>query len=160
MTWSASSAPPWRGLTRSLTCPDATDCYAASQGSVYQTKDGGQTWAQVSTSGLPGPSASSSRWNFLHMSCASTSSCWRSGASNLPANPRSLRAFFSIGQAQGLLASTADGGATWALSTPPAHVGGVADVTCPDTTTCFALGIEQTGSARSDFKVVLLSNAS
>jgi hypothetical protein len=93
------------------------------------------------------------------MSCASSSSCWLSGASKLPANPRSLRAFFSIGQAHGLLASTADGGAAWALSMPPAGVGGVADITCPDTTTCFALGIKQTGSAPSDFKVVLLTNA-
>jgi hypothetical protein len=48
-----------------------------------------------------------------------------------PANPRSLRKFYSIGQAQGLLASTADGGATWALSKPPAGVGGVTDVPCP-----------------------------
>jgi len=158
-TWSASSAPPGT-LTRSLTCPDAADCYAPSLAAVYQTKDGGQAWSRVSTSGLPGPSGSSSRWNFLHMTCASSSSCWLSGASSLPANPGSLRAFFSIGQAQGLLASTADGGATWALSRLPAGVGGVADVTCPDTTTCFALGIKQTGSAPSDFKVVLLTNAS
>ena len=157
-TWAASSAP-WKGLTRSLTCPDSADCYTATLGAVYQTKDGGQAWSRVSTSGLPGPSGSSSRWNFLAVSCASSSSCWLSGASNLPANPRSLRAFFSIGRAQGLLASTADGGASWALSTPPAGVGGVADVTCPGTTTCFALGIKQTGSAPSDFKVVLLTNA-
>jgi photosystem II stability/assembly factor-like uncharacterized protein len=158
-TWSASPAPP-RALTWSLTCPDAADCYAAIENAVYQTKDGGQAWSRVSTSGVPGPSGSSSRWNFLAMSCASSSSCWLSGASKLPANPASERAFFSIGQAQGLLASTTDGGATWALSKPPAGVGGVADVTCPDTTTCFALGIKQTGSASSDFKVVLLTNAS
>lgn len=157
-TWAASSAP-WKGLTRSLTCPGAADCYAATLGAVYQTKDGGQAWSRVSTSGLPGPSGSSARWNFLAVSCASSSSCWLSGASKLPANPRSLRAFFSIGQAHGLLASTADGGAAWALSMPPAGVGGVADITCPDTTTCFALGIKQTGSAPSDFKVVLLTNA-
>jgi len=158
-TWSASSAPP-RTLTWSLTCPDAADCYASTAGAMYQTTDGGQAWSRVSTSGLPGPSGSSSRWSFLAMSCASSSSCWLSGASKLPASPASERAFFSIGQAQGLLASTADGGATWALSKAPAGVGGVADVTCPDTTTCFALGIKQTGSAPSDFKVVLLTNAS
>jgi photosystem II stability/assembly factor-like uncharacterized protein len=157
-TWAASSGL-WKGLTRSLTCPDSADCYAAALGAVYQTKDGGRVWSPVSTSGLPGPSDSSSRWNFLAMSCASSSACWLSGASKLPANPRSLRAFFSIGQAQGLLASTADGGATWALSMPPAGVGGVADVTCPDTTTCFALGIKQVGSAPNDFTVVLLTNA-
>ena len=93
------------------------------------------------------------------MSCASSSSCWLSGASNLPANPASERAFFSIGQAHGLLASTANGGATWAVSMPPAGLSRVVDVTCPDTTTCFALGIKQTGSAPSDFKVVL-TNAS
>jgi len=157
-TWAASSAQ-WKGLMRKLSCPDSADCYAATLGTVYQTTDGGQAWSRVNTSGLPGPSRSSSRWNFLAVSCASSSSCWLSGASKLPANPGSLRAFFSIGQAQGLLASTANGGATWALSRPPNGVGGVADVTCPDTTTCFALGIAQTGSARGDFKVVLLTNA-
>jgi photosystem II stability/assembly factor-like uncharacterized protein len=157
-TWSASPAPP-RALTWSLTCPDATDCYAAIENAMYETKDGGRAWSRVSTSGLPGPSGSSSRWSFLAMSCASASSCWLSGASKLPASPASEWAFFSIGQAQGLLASTADGGATWALSMPPAGVGGIADVTCPSTTTCFALGIKQPGSAPSDFKVVLLTNA-
>jgi len=39
-------------------------------------------------------------------------------------------------------------------------VGGVGDVACPDTSTCFALGVEQTGSAPSDSEVVLLTNAS
>jgi photosystem II stability/assembly factor-like uncharacterized protein len=165
-TWSASAAPPNAdaGQVTSLTCPDATDCYAAATGAVFQTEDGGQTWSQVSTSGLPGPSGSSSGWNFVSMSCATSSSCWVTGAANpasppASANPASAQAF-SIGQAQGLLASTADGGTTWALSAPPAGVGGVIDVTCPDTSACFALGVEQTGSAPSDSEVVLLTNAS
>jgi photosystem II stability/assembly factor-like uncharacterized protein len=165
-TWSASSAPPNAdaGQVTSLTCPDATDCYALSPSAVFQTTDGGQTWDQVSTSGLPGPS---SGWNFISMSCATSSSCWLTGAgapANPPANsstpPGGAVRAVSIGQAQGLLASTADGGSTWALSTPPAGVGGVIDVACPDTSTCFALGVEQTGPAPSDSEVVLLTNAS
>ena len=105
------------------------------------------------------------------MSCATSSSCWLTGAGG-PANPApnsptpqtthsgGALAAFSIGQAQGLLASTADGGSTWARSTVPAGVGGVIDVSCPDTSTCFALGVKQTGSAPSDSEVVLLTNAS
>jgi photosystem II stability/assembly factor-like uncharacterized protein len=174
-TWSASAAPPSAdyGQVTSLTCPDATDCYAAATGAVFETADGGQSWAPVSTSGLPGPSGSSPGWNFTSMSCATSSSCWLTGAAQPQPGPnsstpqsgtprsaaRGAGRAFSIGQAQGLLASTADGGSTWALSTPPAGVGGVIDVTCPDTTTCFALGVEQTGSAPSDSEVVLLTNA-
>jgi photosystem II stability/assembly factor-like uncharacterized protein len=161
-TWSASSAPPnaLAAPTSSLTCPDAADCYAVATGAVFQTEDGGRTWRQVSTSGLPGsPSGSSPGWNFISMSCATSSSCWLTGAAS-PASPPTSAQAFSIGQAQGLLASTADGGSTWALSTVPAGVGGVIDVTCPDTSTCFALGVEQTGSAPSQSEVVLLTNAS
>ncbi len=168
-TWSVSSAPPDAdtGQVTSLTCPDATGCYALSPSAVFKTEDGGQTWGQVSTSGLPGPSG----WNFTSMSCATSSSCWLTGAGG-PANPATdsptpqtthsggALAAFSIGQAQGLIASTADGGSTWTLSTAPAGVGGVIDVSCPDTSTCFALGVKQTGSAPSDSEVVLLTNAS
>jgi photosystem II stability/assembly factor-like uncharacterized protein len=160
-TWSASTAPPSAdaGQVTSLTCPDATDCYAVSTGAVFATEDGGQTWAPVSTSGLPGPPGSSPGWNFISMSCATSSSCWLTGAAQ-PEPSSSANQAFSIGQAAGLLASTADGGSTWALSTPPAGVGGVIDVTCPDTTTCFALGVEQTGPAPSDSEIVLLTNSS
>jgi photosystem II stability/assembly factor-like uncharacterized protein len=161
-TWSASPAPPYGGFGTSLTCPDAADCYVLSPSAVFETEDGGQAWHQASTSGLPGTSGSSSGWNFISMSCATSSSCWLTGAGpsaspsvNSP-TPHSI----SIGQAQGLLASTADGGSTWALSTEPAGVGGVIDVSCPDASTCFALGVEQTGSAPSDSEVVLLTNAS
>ncbi len=163
-TWSASLAPPSAadGQVTSLTCPDATDCYAVATAAVFETVDGGQTWHKVSTSGLHAPSASYHGWGFGSMSCASSSSCWLAGAA-LP-DPRTSftkrQEFSGIGQAEGLLASTADGGSTWALSTPPAGVGGVIDVTCPTTTTCFALGVEQTGSAPSDSEVMLLTNAS
>jgi len=162
-TWSASSAPPDAnaGQVTSLTCPAATDCYAAATGAVFQTQDGGQTWAPVSTSGLPGPSGSSQGWNFTSMSCATSSSCWLTGAAMPTPSPSSTgQQAIGIGQAQGLLASTADGGSTWALSTAPSGVGGVIDITCPDTTTCFALGVEQTGPASSDSEVVLLTSAS
>jgi photosystem II stability/assembly factor-like uncharacterized protein len=170
VTWSASPAPPNAGFVTSLTCPNAADCYVLSASAVFETKDGGQAWAQVSTSGLPGPSGSPPGWNFISMSCATSSSCWLTGAgpaanpavsSSTPptASPGQAQEAFSIGQAQGLLASTADGGSTWALSTVPAGVGGVIDVACPDTSTCFALGIEQTGTAPGNSEVVLLTNA-
>jgi photosystem II stability/assembly factor-like uncharacterized protein len=163
-TWSASSSPPNAdaGQVTSLTCPDATDCYAAATGGVFATADGGQTWDPVSTSGLPGPSGSYHGWGFSSMSCATSSSCWLTGGAMPEPSPSSTgqQQVIGIGQAEGLLASTADGGSTWALSPAPSGVGGVIDVTCPDTTTCFALGVEQTGPAPSDSEVVLLTNAS
>jgi len=163
-TWSASSAPPSAGAGQinSLTCPDATGCYVAATGAVFETQDGGQTWAQVSTtSQLPGPSGSYNGWGFTSISCATSSLCWLTGAAMPQPSPGSSgQQPIGIGQAQGLLASTADGGSTWALSAPPAGVGGVIDVTCPDSTTCFALGVEQTGPAPSNSEIVLLTNAS
>jgi photosystem II stability/assembly factor-like uncharacterized protein len=170
-TWTASPAPPDTGSVTSLTCPDATDCYALSSSAVFETEDAGQTWHEVSTSGLPGQTGSPSGWNLISISCATSSSCWLTGAgapANPPANSPTQHATssgqagqaLSIGQARGLLASTADGGSTWALSTAPSGVGGVIDVACPDTSTCFALGVEQTGSAPSGSEAVLLTNAS
>jgi len=162
--WSASSAPPV-GVS-SLSCPGDTDCYALAPSAVFETEDGGQTWDQVKTSGLPGPS---SGWNFISMSCASSSSCWLTGAgtpASRPANSSAQRSSspghalrsVSVGQARALLASTVDSGASWAVSTAPARVGGVIDVSCPNTSTCFALGAEQNGSAPGHIKVVLLTN--
>jgi photosystem II stability/assembly factor-like uncharacterized protein len=165
-TWSASSAPPSAGygLISSLTCPDATNCYAIATGAVFETRDGGQTWGRVRTSGLPAPSGPYHGWGFGSISCASSSSCWLTGAAMPKPGARDTgrqqQQYIGIGQAEGLLASTADGGSSWVLSTPPAGVGGVIDVTCPDTTACFALGVRQTGSAPSDSEVVLLTNAS
>jgi photosystem II stability/assembly factor-like uncharacterized protein len=164
-TWSASAAPPTAGAGQItvLTCPDATSCYAAATGAVFRTADGGQTWARVSTtSKLPSAPASYNGWGFSSMSCATSSSCWLTGAALPKPHPSSTgqSQAVGVGQAEGLLASTADAGATWAQSTVPAGVGGVIDVTCPDTTTCFALGVEQTGHAPSQSKVVLLTNAS
>ena len=164
-TWSASSRPPHGAVVTSLTCPDATDCFALSPSAIVETQNGGQSWHTVSTAGLRGPSGSSSGWGFISLSCANSSSCWLTGAGG-PSNRSATsansaaRQSISIGQVQGLLASTADGGSTWAMSKVPAGVGGVIDVTCPQPSTCFALAVEQTGSARSDSTVVLLTNAS
>ncbi len=157
-TWSASSVPPGAGVM-SLTCPDATDCYAMAFTAVYRTTDGGQAWSQVATSGLR---SSVSGGNFDSISCAASSSCWLAGAGAPASRPTNSRTqhFVSIAQAKPLLASTADGGATWTVSSVPAGVGGLLDVTCPDTSTCFALGAEQDASAPGHMEVVLLTNAS
>jgi photosystem II stability/assembly factor-like uncharacterized protein len=165
-TWSAPSAPrasrpganPHLLVARSLTCPDAADCYAIGGSTVDRTEDGGQTWHRVSTSGLPGPSGRSRGWTFFSMSCATSSSCWLSGYA-IPANPPSIWDLSSFGQVEGLLASSADGGSTWVLSRLPAGVRAVIKVSCPDTGTCFALAVKRTGPAPSDVKVVLLTNA-
>ena len=165
--WTASTPPPnGQWYATSLTCPDSDDCYATAFPStaLYETHDGGQTWGQVSTAELAGPSESGATWSFNSMSCASASSCWLA-ASAMPPAPQpatnsAIHEQVSIGQMEGLLASTTDGGSTWASSTLPAGVGGVIDVTCPSTSTCYALGVEQTGPAPGDSEIVLLTNAS
>ncbi len=157
-TWSASPAPP--AGANSLTCPDASRCYALSQSAVFETDDSGRTWNRLRTSGLPNASSPSSAWDFTSLACASSASCWLTGAGPTARPParRSAERFVTIAQAQGLLASTVDSGATWTLSAPPPGVGGVLDVACPSASTCFALGAEHSNSAAGRMKVVLLTN--
>jgi hypothetical protein len=91
------------------------------------------------------------------MSCPTSSYCWLSGA--LISLPALENQPVTVGNAhvKGLLAMTHDQGQSWQTVTvpPSVDVGPVPAISCPDSTTCFALGYRRAASGPSTF--VLLS---
>ena len=156
-TWVGAAVPSDVGTLGSVTCSDGSDCVATVAGGggptasdLVATTDSGTTWTQVPAVGLPTSVV-------LGLSCPTSAYCWLSGALI------SLRALetepVAVGNAQvkGLLAMTHDGGQSWqTVVVPPSlHVGPVPAISCPDATTCFALGYQRAASGPATF--VLLS---
>jgi hypothetical protein len=155
-TWSPASLPAGVGPVTSLSCSEASDCFATSfggdsdgqgQSPVIVTSDGGRSWSATGTGGLPDSLLTS-------ISCPSSSYCWVSGVV-VPAGSGNAITF---ADAEGLLAMTADSGQSWQTAQVPEGIRAVGRVSCPDATTCFALGFEKEASGQGSF--VLLSYAS
>ena len=166
-TWSQGSLPSGIHGVWSMSCGDRIDCIAdamsfpasrstprrCSEGSycptavtdVIMTTDGGHTWTIAShfpSGALP------------TMSCVTASTCWAAGSTlDVPGG------FLTIdgpqGQQKPVLESTEDQGQTWQASELPTGYGitGVGNVSCSDTTSCFAIG-------QSDRGLVFLSYGS
>ena len=117
---------------------------------VLTTSDGGATWTAESVTGLPDSLLAS-------ISCPAASSCWLGGT--VPPAGGGSGTPVAIGKGQGLLAWSGDGGSTWQRATVPAGVGPITDVTCPYTTTCYALGFVPSPSGMGPGEVVLLSTS-
>jgi photosystem II stability/assembly factor-like uncharacterized protein len=164
-SWEVATLPAGTGPLRSISCPTSSDCVAASidagdpgaGGLLLHSSDGGMTWSEESAIGLPSSLLDT-------ISCPSASDCWLGGVVR-PAGddgPAILAA-----DAHGLLAWTSDGGSTWQQASAPQGVGPISSVTCPDTSTCYALGLEPAsaisgnGAAPGDLPgtVVLLSTS-
>jgi hypothetical protein len=96
----------------------------------------------------------------MDVSCMSAISCWVSGA--LVPKPIAWGQDFALAMSRvhGLLAVTDDQGQSWqtVAPSPSLDIGAVPAVSCPDPTTCFALGYQHTGSGPGGF--VLLSEGS
>lgn len=137
-SWEAAALPAGAGPLLSVTCPTSSHCLAVSLNvadpgageTLLVSSNGGRDWSAQGASGLPSALLST-------VSCSSSSGCWLAGALR-PAGGAAL-----VGSdGQGLLAWTDDAGSNWHQVTVPAGVGPVLDVTCPSTTTCYALGME------------------
>jgi photosystem II stability/assembly factor-like uncharacterized protein len=152
-TWSSASVPAGVGALASIACSNASDCYAtvfgASPGDgsgglapsgVLATADGGQSWSETNSGELPNSLLTS-------ISCPSTSYCWASGVTV----PSGTGSAISFADAEGLLATTTDAGQSWQTAPLPESVRAVAQVSCPDTTTCFALGFDKPESGGGSF---------
>jgi photosystem II stability/assembly factor-like uncharacterized protein len=123
-TWTKRTAP--NTFYATVECTDAQHClalaYLVGTGAVTaMTDDGGATWtnraSNLTTSGA--------------LSCADRLTCWTVGPP---------------GNSSPTAAVTTDGGVTWTPQTVPgrpgasAVYGGLADIDCPTTTTCVAVG--------------------
>ena len=125
-TWTADATQFNQALTQ-VTCPSSTVCYAAGdRGTVLASSDGGVTWSQTaSADGNP----------IYGLSCPTTSTCY---------------AVDNYAHVE----TTTNGGATWTLSSTPVTTPGVNvpgsggpnpfaglfGVSCPQATTCVAVG--------------------
>jgi photosystem II stability/assembly factor-like uncharacterized protein len=150
-TWSSATVPTGTRAMTSLSCSDASHCFATSFGGadstpsdVLITTDGGQSWSSTDTGGLPLSILTS-------VSCPTSSYCWASGV----IVPSGTGNAISFADAQGLLASSTDQGQSWQTAQLPSDIRAVAGLSCPDTTTCFALGFDKPAFGNGSF--VLLS---
>lgn len=141
VSWSPSVIPQGSKGFRDLSCSNATDCVAsASLGSrslVYVSTNGGQTWLPQVGSGFP------RKWVGGIAACFSSSHCWFSGGIFRG------RPTVEIENTTGLIALTTNGGRSWQRAHLPAGVQFVAGLSCPDSSTCFALAYKTFGQAGS-----------
>jgi photosystem II stability/assembly factor-like uncharacterized protein len=157
-TWTGAVVPPDIGTLGSVSCSDGSDCLATvaggggpTAGNLLATTDWGTTWTRVAATGLPTSVV-------LGMSCPTNSYCWLSGALiSLRALESGAPVAVGNDQVKGLLALTHDQGQSWQTVAVPTSldVGPVPAISCPDATTCFALGYQRTASGPATF--VLLS---
>ena len=139
VTWATASLPTQSlttlgALTR-LSCANASDCIAsffgkggAARRNVLVSRDGGESWSQPGASGLGDDFISG-------VSCPTALQCWASGI----ALPDKSGTPGPVLAREGMISSTSDGGETWQNAQLPAGVGPVADISCPTTTSCYAL---------------------
>ncbi len=114
-----SDGPP------ALDCPTVSTCLLSSQATVFVTHDGGDNWAStnLATTGVPGPIG-----ELDSFSCPLPSNCTVVGF---------------VGDSQStvpLVATTGNGGDSWALRTAPEAAGILSAVSCLSALDCVAVG--------------------
>jgi hypothetical protein len=125
------------GPSSSLSCTPGGTCLtgafdpAATSQVINSSSDGGATWSQTPAAGLP-------EGAILGLSCPGAGVCWATGVTSTAAMTSSV----SLNDT-GFAAMTTDGGATWQDVQLPSSVAAVLDVSCPTTSTCFAVGVPQ-----------------
>ena len=141
-TWSTATVPAGFGPSTAIWCSsDGSNCLAVAfyttpasplASSVLTSTDGGRTWAEAGAGGPPFSILTS-------LSCVTSSYCWTSGLT--------LDATSVSRPRQPLLAMTTDAGQSWQAAQLSASLNLIAvpAVSCPDATTCFAIGIQDTG---------------
>ncbi|MGO9343195.1 MAG: WD40/YVTN/BNR-like repeat-containing protein [Acidimicrobiales bacterium] len=156
-TWTAATLPPGLGPLGSWSCADATDCVASffgddgSSSEIVVSTDGGRSWSEADASGLPAAF-------LMGVSCPTASECWAGGldrASGGSGGSGAIAVKLGPG-AQGVVASTADGGQTWQSAQLPEGVMAVVSIACPSDTGCYAMAI-QSPTQGSQASLVLLA---
>ncbi len=159
-TWASATLPSGPGPLSSVSCGDPTDCVASffgddgSSTEILASTDGGQSWSEANASGLPAAFVTG-------VSCPTASVCWagglnRASGGSAGSGPIAIK----LGpDAEGVVASTADGGQTWQSAQLPEGVLAVLDITCPSGTNCYALAI-QSPSPGAQASFVLLAYGS
>lgn len=156
-TWDTSAVPSGLGPLSSMSCADPTNCVASffgddgSASEILTSTDGGQSWSVAGASGLPAAFVTA-------VSCPTASACWAGGIARASGgrDGSGLIAIKLGPGAEGIVASTTDGGQSWQSQQLPQGVLLVLDVSCPSDSTCYALAA-QSGPKGSPASFVLLA---
>jgi photosystem II stability/assembly factor-like uncharacterized protein len=163
MTWHSGQVPTADTLT-SLSCADPLNCLAVESTTIttgspapaayaltdtfIKTSDGGQTWTAT-------PGNRPDQWALSAISCPTALECWATGGSHPPDASTS-----TYGTWRGFVLTTNDGGRTWNPIELPQYealpITAVTSLSCPDSTTCFALASDPTNQAGSRNQLVLV----
>ena len=154
-SWAPATVPSGFSTGYDFSCGDATNCMAvgttpSSYSVVIVSTDGGQVWSEASSP--PGPAKA----EFLNwISCPTSSSCWVTGG-GLPSTQGTSGNPVAAADAHAFVAETTDLGQSWQFAQLPAGVDAVGNLSCPDATTCYALGAQKQPSGVNS--LVLLSD--
>jgi photosystem II stability/assembly factor-like uncharacterized protein len=159
-TWTTPTLPPGLGPLSSVSCANSADCTATffgdegSSSEVLVSTDGGQSWSEASASGLPAAVVTG-------LSCPAASECWAGGIARAEGGSGGLGPIaVKLGPgADGIVASTADGGQTWQNQQLPQGVLAVFDIACPNDASCYALAVQSPSSGSQASFVLLAYNS-
>jgi photosystem II stability/assembly factor-like uncharacterized protein len=122
-----------------LSCSSPRACMAVSsppfggQGTaLFASRNEGESWSTVEAQGLPAGEA------FLGLACPTASECWMSG--NVPVHLRDGTTV--LGTAGTTVLSSTNGGLTWQSTALPKGITGIASLSCPNPSTCFAVAVK------------------
>ena len=115
-TWTPSALPAQAG-TEEIACPSTSTCFLLSYRTVFMTTDGGSTW-----SSKPLPSGA---YGYA-MACPSAATCYVAGQDT---------------NGNGVVFATTDSGSTWATGPVAASSPVMGYISCPTSSTCFAVGV-------------------
>jgi photosystem II stability/assembly factor-like uncharacterized protein len=127
-SWSIASVPMGIHGWNAISCWNPSNCLAVTTNQeggadqVLTSSDSGATWANLDSTGL-------SKGFLWDLSCVDSSEC--------------------MGIVGGILASSSNGGQTFTVATMPPGVGPVFNVSCPNTTNCYALASQTEQGGRS-----------
>lgn len=159
-SWSQAVTPTGFGEVGSVSCVASGQCLASSDqgdntGADYvESSDGGATWSQVNAAGLSDDFG-------MGLTCPTASTCWADGASATPipdTQPGSVAGEDQLTDVSGLVAYTTDGGQSWQSASLPPNVQDVFDISCPSSTTCFALAVDTSTVAGTSGTPYLITN--
>ena len=133
-TWVQQAVPAGTGSVSSVSCVNASDCWAVSTaapgGGVLVTSDGGASgWSAQSVPVQNGDTSG----NLTGISCADTSHCVAVGYAKTSTTETAI------------IDATTNGGSTWVAQTTPTGFQSLGSVTCVNASDCWATGVATTG---------------
>jgi photosystem II stability/assembly factor-like uncharacterized protein len=157
--WTASDVPSGLSAFNALSCADSGSCVAIFSGiggsstEVLSSTDGGKTWIAKDAGGFL------ARGLVMSVSCPDATNCWATGVAASVGNASEA---ISLHTAAGFAASTSDSGETWQEAGLPQGVGALLGISCPKSSSCYAVGLKQvreSSNAPQPFVLLAYGNA-